>query len=69
MKAFLSVLEDSPMVLKPAISATSDTPEFSVSDVVTRIREALFSLPDTRRQQQWGPQIAAWDTTMLGNRK
>ena len=49
MKAFLSVLEDSPMVLKPAISATSDTPEFSVSDVVTRIREALFSLPDTRR--------------------
>lgn len=37
------------MVLKPAISATSDTPEFSVSDVVTRIREALFSLPDTRR--------------------
>ena len=49
MKAFLSVLEDSPMVLKPAISATSDTPEFSASDVVTRIREALFSLPDTRR--------------------
>ncbi len=51
------------------ISATLVIPEFSVSDVVTRIREALFSLPDTRRQQQWGPQIAAWDTTMLGNRK
>jgi hypothetical protein len=37
------------MVLKPAISATPVIHEFSVSDVVTRIREALCSLPDPRR--------------------